>query len=120
MVQHPKAEPMNDEQLDRETSEMYAQMAQEEKEIHQDNTALVNSFGEGAMADYTELVDVLSITDRIEVVDGPKGSPQPDDDIGMFTLIHVEQWPIGMDGDSWEGFIYANVHGKWYRIPYSC
>ena len=26
----------------------------------------------------------------------------------------------GVDGDSFDGFIYANVKGKWIKVPYHC
>lgn len=33
----------------------------------------------------------------------------------------VDQWGVGMEGDSFEGFVYLQIRPRlWVRIPYSC
>ena len=34
--------------------------------------------------------------------------------------VYVDQWSTGTEGDSFEGFIYANAKSQWIKVPYSC
>ena len=34
--------------------------------------------------------------------------------------VYVDQLSTGTEGDSFEGFIYANAKSQWIKVPYSC
>lgn len=88
--------------------------------IFEHNNELINSFGKTAQKHFNNLLDGAHVTGKIELVDKRHGKKQHED-YGMFRNIYVDQWGVGMDGDSFEGFIYANVKkGQWIKIPYVC
>lgn len=70
--------------------------------------------------DFEDLMDGCYLNGKMEWVSKPKGNEQSDDDIGVFKNIHVDQWATGMSGDSYAGFIYAQIGKRWLKIPYSC
>lgn len=97
----------------------YADLAKYEKEICDHNDSLIKSFGKTARKHFIDLLNFCNVTKKIELVDKPNGDKQ-NESYGMFKNIHVDQWSVGMEGDSYEGFIYANVKGRWIKIPHSC
>lgn len=104
---------------DKEILEIYKQINAYEKEVVNHNALLIKSFGKTAPSHFKKVIDCVDVTDKIQYVDTPKGDKQ-NESYGMFKDIHVHQWSIGMEGDSFEGYIYANVNGKWIKVPYSC
>lgn len=73
--------------------------------------------------DFNNLLDFCEITDKMEWVNKPnfKQENKPDK-FGVFKLEYVDQWAMGMEGDSFAGFMYVRVdgHEKYLKIPYSC
>lgn len=87
------------------------------KEIMEQVTAKV---GNKALEDFKGLLDFAGVTGKIEIVSKPDGDNQ-DESCGVFTEVWVDQWSVGMEGDSFEGFIYGKFSDtEWLKIPYSC
>lgn len=106
---------MTQEQIDK----VYADLVAYEKEIADHNEAFLKSLGKGAQRDFEELMDCCNIAEKIKFVDEPKGSDNKEN-CGVYKNIHVDQWCTNMEGDSFSGFIYAKVKGKWIEVPFSC
>ena len=105
---------------DKQYEEAFSKMFEYHKEISDYNEKFIKQFGETHDKDFADLVDECTVTGKIEFVEKQRGTEQREDDCGIFTNIHVEQWSRGDSGDSYGGFIYANVNGKWISIPYEC
>lgn len=105
---------------DKQYEEAFKNLHDYHKEIEDHNTSFLKQFGETANSDFAALVDGCTVTGKIEYVDNPRGTDQFDDDCGIFKDVHVDQWSVGDSGDSYGGFIYANVNGRWISIPYEC
>ena len=87
------------------------------KEIMEQVTAKV---GNEALADFKKLLDFAAVTTKLEIVSKPDGDNQHES-CGVFTEVWVDQWSVGMEGDSFEGFIYGKfANMEWLKIPYSC
>jgi len=99
--------------------EAYKQLAEYENEIATHNEKLIESFGDGAIYDFAEMMEYCRITGKIEFVEKPSGTDQ-DENCGVFKNIHVDQRSVGDSGDSYAGTTYANVNGKWIAVPYDC
>lgn len=93
--------------------------AEYREEISANNTNLINSFGKTASKYFKDLLEFCDVTGKIELVDKPDGDKQ-NESYGMFKDVHVDQWSTVMEGDSFAGYIYANVNGQWIKVPYSC
>lgn len=106
---------MTEEQI----RKVYDDLAKYEKEVFDHNTNIINSFGKTASKHFKNLLDFCNVTEKIEMVDKPNGDKQ-NESYGMFKNVHVDQWSFGTEGDSYEGYIYANAKGQWIKIPFSC
>ena len=106
---------MTQKQIDK----VYADLAAYEKEIADHNEQVLKTLGKKAQKDFVELMDCCNVTEKIKFVDAPKGSDNKEH-CGVFKSVHVVQWTTNMEGDSYAGFIYANVKGQWIEIPFSC
>jgi hypothetical protein len=94
-----------------------------EIEVRQHNDSILSELGETAKSDLAMVMQDCDQNwqNKMEWVEEPKGSPQPEDDCGVFQNIHVDQWQNGgYSGDSFAGDIYAQVGERWLRIPYTC
>ena len=81
---------------------------------------IISEVGNKALEGYKQLLDGVDISDKIEIVDKPVGDKQ-NEDCGVFTEVWVNQWSVGTEGDSFEGFIYGRfAKEKWLKIPYTC
>lgn len=106
---------MTDEQI----KKVYDDLAEYEYQINEHNNKIINSFGKTAMKHFIDMLEYCNVTEKIELIDKPNGDKQ-NENYGMFKNIHVDQWTVGMEGDSFAGYIYANVKGQWIKVPYSC
>ena len=91
-----------------------------EAEIKEHNDLLVKDFD---CEDFREIIDDIIIDGKMEWVDKPKFKPENNPDkYGIFTLEFIDQRTVGMEGDSFEGFLYVKIKGysKYLKIPYSC
>lgn len=102
-----------------QVNKVLSEYSEYEKEISDHNEQLLKSLGEDAQKYFKELMDCCSITEKIKLVDAPKGTKQ-DEDCGIYKDVHVDQWCTNMEGDSFSGFIYANVNGQWIEVPFNC
>ena len=102
-----------------DVDKIYKELAEYEKEIESHNSKFLDDLGEDAVNDFEELMDCCNVTEKIKLVDAPKGT-RNNENIGVFLDVYVNQWCTNMEGDSFSGFLYANVKGKWVEIPYSC
>jgi hypothetical protein len=110
------------EQQQAEWDEVFRHLSEYENEIFEYNMALLKKLCSSAIKNFKELMDCCSITNKIEIVDAPKGKFQKREKYGVFKKVYVDQWSVGMEGDSFEGFVYTNYgkSNKWLKIPYEC
>lgn len=97
-------------------------LAKVEQEVQDQNKALLKTIGRKASYNLNNILYGcdLSRHEPLSIVDSPKGSNQ-DEKAGCFKEIWVQQWSVGMEGDSYSGYIYARFAAdKWLKIPYSC
>ena len=81
---------------------------------------VIAKVGNKALADFKKLLDFADVTGKLEIVSKPAGDNQ-NESCGVFTEVWVDQWSVGMEGDSFEGFIYGKfANMEWLKIPYSC
>lgn len=110
------------EEQERQQALAYEQLAEEEEKIRNENNDLLNSIGRTAEKWLNVVLDGCSLQyyQPLSIVDKPYGENQ-NEKCGIFKEIWVEQWSTGMEGDSYEGYIYAKFDAdKWLKIPYYC
>lgn len=105
---------------DEQYEEAFRSMNAYYKEIYDHNAEFIKQFGETHDKDFADLIEGCTVTDKIQFVEKQMGREQFEDDCGVFTNVHVDQWNSGITGDSYGGVIYANVFGRWIAIPYEC
>ena len=122
-------EKLNFDDMCREPSEeeiaqwdqAFAELSALEDEIFASNKALIEKF-EIPKEDMDILMQDCnhSYHEKMEIVSLPGGDNQ-EEDSDFFKEIWVEQWSVGMSGDSYEGYIYAKLgKNQWLKIPYYC
>lgn len=100
---------------------VYKELAEWEQEVYEHNKQLINSISKTAWKHYLRVIEYCRVDVKIEIVDTPKGTLQTNEKHGPFLKIYVDQWGVGMEGDSFEGHIYAKYQpDKWLKIRYSC
>lgn len=103
----------------KEYNDIFKQEVDWIQEVINCNIKLVNSIG-ASEEDIITLLDGCRVTDKMKMVDKPKGDDQSESH-DLFKSVHILQWSIGLDGDSFEGEIYAEIEeNKWLMIPYQC
>lgn len=105
--------------IDEQIKKVYYDLAEYEYQINEYNNKIINSFGKTSIKHFIDMLEYCNVTGKIELVDKQNGDKQ-NENYGMFKNIHVDQWTVGMEGDSFAGYIYANVKGQWIKVPYSC
>lgn len=81
---------------------------------------IIDEVGNKAIDSYKQILDNAYVRDKIEIVSKPDGYNQ-NEKCGVFTEVWVDQWGVGMEGDSFDGFIFGKfAKQKWLKIPYSC
>jgi predicted nuclease with TOPRIM domain len=104
---------------EQELERIYAEISAYEKEIAEHNEQFLKSLGKKAQKDFEELMEWSEINEKMKIVDAPKGIKQ-EQNCGIYKNIYVDQWCTNMEGDSFQGFIYANVKGQWIEVPFYC
>lgn len=120
-IDNMNREPTKEEQA--QWDQAFAELSAFEDEVFSDNKALIEKLGIPQ-----EEMDILmqdcdySHHEKISIVPLPGGDDQsPYEESDYFKEIWIEQWSVGMSGDSYEGYIYAKVGKKqWLKIPYYC
>ncbi len=102
-----------------EIDKAYAEMDAYLKGIAEHNEQFLKKLGKRAQKDFVELIESCNVTEKIKFVDTPKGRDN-NENFGIFKNVHVDEWSTGTEGDSYEGYIYANVKGQWIEVPYEC
>jgi len=101
--------------------EAFDAQVQYENSIAEFNWKILYSISSTAVDDFTVLTKECNVYDKVEIVEEPAGEPESEDGYGVFTSTQVDQWSVGMSGDSFQGNIYAKFsERKWLRIPYEC
>lgn len=91
-----------------------------ENEVSEHNNKMLSEIGGTVFGDLEALLDGSVVRGEMSWVKKPKGNNQ-DESWGVFKEVYVEQWSVGMEGDSWEGHIYGKIgFEKWLKIPYEC
>jgi hypothetical protein len=106
------------------TEQQYSEAMQSlidyENEIFEHNQNILKGID---CEDLQSILEEVTITGKMEWSDKPKFKAEnPPDKCGIFTLEFVDQWSVGMEGDSFEGFMYIKINGydKYLKVPYSC
>lgn len=100
--------------------EFYAEIAAEELALEAHNNQVIQASGISTK-DFEVVMDGCFLRGEIEIVDCPNGADNCEDGYDTIKSVFVDQWGVGMDGDSFEGYIYAQaMNDKWLKIPYSC
>ena len=82
---------------------------------------VVAKVGNKALEDFKELMQLANVTGKLEIVSEPGGEVAQNESYGVFTEVWVDQRSVGMEGDSFEGFVYGKfADAEWLKIPYSC
>jgi len=99
----------------------YSKLLKWESEVCEHNNRILSEYKVNE-DDFTDLLTDCDITGKIEIVKQPQGTEQTEEEYGNLTITHIDQWSIGIEGDSYSGFIYAKVKSieLWLKIPYSC
>lgn len=90
-----------------------------EMEVQNHNMNLILPLHKNALKYFNQMLDGCFCNGKIEKVGKPSGDKQ-NEEFGIFKEIHVDQWAVGTEGDSFNGHIYARVKNQWYKIPYYC
>lgn len=105
---------------DKQMREVYESLDRCNKEVDDYNNKILSELGDTAQKDFVELLEGSAVTGKIEIVKKPYGEAQ-DETCGMFENIHVDQHSVGMEGDSYAGYIYGQISkNKWLKVPYEC
>lgn len=90
-------------------------------DIQQHNDAILNELcktSEDFLA-FQDMVIGVVVNDKMEFCEGPTGDVQYEE-YGIFKNICVDQWTNGPSGDSFGGYIFAQVGERWLKVPYEC
>lgn len=102
--------------------DVWAEIAAYEKEVTEYNENLLRELGKGTRKYFMEMIEGITVAEKIGIVDGPDGDFQKGERFGYFSKIYVDQRSLCDCGDSFAGFIYARHHKakKWLKIPFNC
>lgn len=90
-------------------------------DIQQHNDAILNELcktPEDFLA-FQDMIEGVVLIDKMEFCEGPSGDVQYEE-YGIFKNVCVDQWTNGPSGDSFAGYIFAQVGERWLKIPYKC
>lgn len=99
--------------------EAYDKQEAYENAIYEHNEEFLSKYTEEDRKDFREMMYDCSIIGKIEIVEKIEGIRQ-DENYGIFKDIFVEQWCTNMEGDSYNGFVFATVGDIFIKVPFSC
>jgi hypothetical protein len=112
---------MNSEEImQKQYSDAMENLIEYQKKVVSHNIEIIKDFD---CEDLQDIFNDIDITGKIDWVDKPKfKAEKPADKYGIFTLEFIDQRSVGMEGDSFEGYIYIKIKGykKYLKVPYSC
>jgi hypothetical protein len=80
---------------------------------------LTVSFGKEIRTDIDKITNDCCINGIATLVSEPQGENQYEE-YEVIKEVWVDQYSVGMDGDSFEGYIYCKITDKiWLMIPYA-
>jgi hypothetical protein len=100
----------------KEIDKIYADAKAYVLEIQAHNESFIKSLGRRAVRDFDQLLDGCKLDEKIKFVDAPKGK-DIEENCGVFKNVFVDQWATNIEEDSFSGFIYANIKGRWIQVP---
>lgn len=115
------------DEIEAQNKKMWAEWAETEKEIHKEimriNNRLLkaigNQLGKQWVEDISECMEESEADGAMELCRKPRGQYQ-EDEYTSFKGVWVDQWSVGMEGDSWEGYICIELKkGLWLKSHYS-
>lgn len=105
---------------DKMMNDAYASLDKWYKELHEHNNKILSEIGKTALKDFGKLIEDCKVTDKIDFVEKPHGQNQKEK-CGIFKNTWVDQSSYGDSGDSYSGYIYAQItKDKWLRVPFEC
>jgi hypothetical protein len=119
---------------ERLTREVYDDLIRLEKEIAYKNKTLIQQCCKIRGKSFKRYLKAVmegceicrygySCYEEFKIVDTPLGEWQREDEdgFGSITGVWVEQWSVGMEGDSFSGHITVKIkHGMFLQMPFSC
>lgn len=112
----------NEEQV----SQMWNELAKHENAVFAYNQRLLKAIrkvkGRTFYKHLCSLLEDLRTDEKMELVNEPTGTFQTENDFGRsITGTWVDQWSVGMEGDSFEGVMCVPIRpGKYLKLKYSC
>lgn len=107
---------ISEEQYD----EAYSSLIKYEQDIIDHNNKFIEKH-EIEKEDLIEVLDNCDLSGKMEIVEEPKGEYQKIKYSHWYNKLFVDQWSIGTEGDSYEGYIYVELDDKhWISIPFKC
>lgn len=105
---------------EKQLKDIYEQISKSEKEMYEYNKKFIEGLGVTAIDDFACICEACNIVDKIRVVEKPRGVNQ-NEECGVFKEVHVLQYSVGYEGDSFAGYIYAKTDSVgWIEIKYEC
>lgn len=102
---------------EQQIEEAFNSMLSYRDEIETHNSEILLQVNAKAI-DFEKLVEDLEIGGKMEIVEIPQGDKQ-NETYESFNQVYVDQWSVGMSGDTFEGTIYAQLQeSKWLSIPF--
>lgn len=109
------------------TEKVYSELAEQEKEIARSNNRLFKAIetvkGKAFLRNLKMVLFdcYLSNYDKCTIVNSTTGKWQEERYGREIRGYWVDQWSVGMEGDSFAGFIYVKLkENKFIKCPYSC
>lgn len=121
---------MTQEQQDAMHKEVYGPMIEAENQIFRNNKAIMKEVYKqvsrsrywGICTYIKDLKENCYYTETMmyEIVDKPGGVKQKESWSKDLQELYVDQWSVGCEGDSYEGYVYLPVtENKWLKINYA-
>ena len=110
------------EKITPETLEAFEQQLNYNRQVESHNNAILDGLPDEVQAsiELNVILEDVELNGEMGIYPEPKGEKQ-NESYTFFTEIYVDQWTVGMNGDSWEGHIYAKYAEEEYlMIPYKC
>jgi hypothetical protein len=104
----------------------WKEMAEYENKVYAYNQRILKAIksvkGRRFYGHLKALLEDLTIDSHMSIVSEPVGKYQKETDFGRsITGLWIEQWSVGIEGDSYEGHMCVPIKpGKYLKLDYSC
>jgi hypothetical protein len=115
------------DEIELENKQLWAEYAASEKIYYEEEKrwngrvlkAICNQLGKQFLADVVECFEESEAQGKLQLVRGTTGQWQ-EEERESFKGVWVDQWAVGVSGDSWEGYVYIELKkGLWLKTYYS-